>query len=330
MRLELALAASVAAAMVLTVWASGNGNEERPDDVSEIHGGSAAVGVASPQSCQSWTVRISNESGQSGEDGGKRHEGTRGDNAPVSERLLSGFAGKAYSPPGTWLSREAALIQSPECRSRPLGLEAVYPQGIDGGGQVDRAVQAVTSALLADAMEAGEKLASSGKLCDYPGPLKVLYRGRPYRSSPSPGSLSSVLFIAETYRGAGRGSVWYGTLNLLPDGSELTVGMLFPDPDSSLDKLWNATYGGFCENGNPMAPAFYGSQRCGAGDPPRPAKFAPASASLDSVGHALVTSLGLTLILAPEEAWNWPDGPAWLDIPKEKMVEMGADPGIWK
>lgn len=351
MRLEIAMVISVALSAVMAIWAAGQEFGDKPEYMSDITAVAGTAGAAEqagypvltgqqakpsarPDANGDGRTRKDGKGGNDGIDGKDGNDGNDGkdkkDDIPISERLLSGFAGKAYAPPGTWLSRELALIESPDCSQRPFGLEAVYPQGIDTGGPVDRAVQAMIATLMADAMEAGESLASSGKLCDYPGPLKVLYRGRPYRSSPSPGSVASVLFIVETFKGEGRGSVWYGSLNLLPDGRELTLDMLFPKPDASLDALWDATYRGFCREEHVAAPAFYGSQPCGTAGIPRPHKPVPAKANLDSIGHALVTSLGLTLILDTEEAWNLPEGPAWLDIPKEQMIAMGAYPKIWE
>ncbi|MDR1041875.1 MAG: hypothetical protein LBR80_17270 [Deltaproteobacteria bacterium] len=248
---------------------------------------------------------------------------------PVAERPLEGFAGTASPPPGSWLVREGDTVVSPECPSKPFAFEAIYPQGLDGGRQADRAVQALTSALLADSREAGERLAKSGRLCGGPGPPKILHTGRGYRSSPSPDAVASAFFITEYYPGGGRGSVRYLSLNLLDDGSELTADRLFEDPDAGLSRLWRRVFRDFCARGFSGAPAFYGAPACGIQAPRRPGR-ARADGNLDPLGHGLLTSLGLTLPLDPGEAWDWNAGPVWLDIPKEDLVLMGADPAIWR
>ncbi|MDR1312612.1 MAG: hypothetical protein LBQ12_02705, partial [Deltaproteobacteria bacterium] len=254
MRLEYVLAAAVAASLGLAVWAADN----RKGGEAGYPAGAAPTSFQARRAAAPPEARGAFRPGRESERGGLPKDG-RGGEIPFPERVLKGFAGKAYAPPGTWLSWETARIEARECPSKPFGLEAFYPQGLDGGGPVDRAIKAYSSTLMADAREAGESLASSERLCGFPGPAKVLLRGRPYRSSPSPTSVASALFLVEAYRGGGGGSAWYGALNLLPDGRELTLEKLFPDPSKGLENLRAAACKTFCPAGPNPCPPFCGA-----------------------------------------------------------------------
>jgi hypothetical protein len=245
--------------------------------------------------------------------------------------LFQGFAGRALPAAGAWLSRERGAFPSRRCPSGSLLYEAFFPQGLDGGGPVDRAIGAFASSLLA--WTSG--LAADPALPDgRPGPCAVRHCGIAYRSSRSASSVAGALFVSEAGfpdgPGAWRGPLWRLSVNLLPDGSELSARGLFPDPGASLPRLWEAVWRGFCAQGRGSAPVFYGSPPCG-GAPPRPPQgFQEERGGLDGLGHALVTSLGITVALVPDEAWGRGLGPAHLDIAKEELVAMGAEPGLWR
>jgi hypothetical protein len=251
----------------------------------------------------------------------------------VSERPLEGFAGRAYTPPGFWLSRDDGTVTPWPCPAKAFDFEAVYPQGLDAGGPVDRAVEAVASMLMADARDKGGGMARTGRLCGLPGPSRIMYTGFPYRSSPVYGPVTGILFVSESYDGGSGGSMWYYSMNLLPDGSELSPPELFPGNEKGLSVLWTRMHRGFCSaaraRGHKTGPALFGSPSCSVDAPPPKGWPPPGALTLDALGHALVTSLGLTVPLDPSEAWGWPGGPSWLDIPKGELVAMGADPAIW-
>jgi hypothetical protein len=43
----------------------------------------------------------------------------------------------------------------------------------------------------------------------------------------------------------------------------------------------------------------------------------------------IFTSLGATLLLGPYESGSFASGSQALDLPKEALLEMGANPAIW-
>jgi hypothetical protein len=241
---------------------------------------------------------------------------------------LDGAARRALRPTGAWLSRDGGKVVPNRCPRNSYAFEAVYPQGL--GWQADRAVRDLVSVLLADARETGGDMARSAELCRRPGPTVILFRGFPFRSSASPGALTSVLLVKESYTGGGAGTFRYHAMNLLPNGRELSLADFFPDPASSLPALWRLVHGGFCSDGADAAPRFYGTPPC-AGPAPSPPEgwLPPSGATLDSLGHALVTSMGITLALDPDEAWGADGGPAWLDVPRDDLTATGADPQVW-
>jgi hypothetical protein len=44
----------------------------------------------------------------------------------------------------------------------------------------------------------------------------------------------------------------------------------------------------------------------------------------------VLTSLGLSFHLGVGEAFSRAEGPKQLDVPKQELLRMGADPGIWQ
>jgi hypothetical protein len=38
----------------------------------------------------------------------------------------------------------------------------------------------------------------------------------------------------------------------------------------------------------------------------------------------------MTLILGPYDGWSYADGPSDLEIPKDELLKMGANPAIWQ
>jgi hypothetical protein len=151
----------------------------------------------------------------------------------------------------------------------------------------------------------------------------------PQGFSPAVSKASSVLFEWEAYYGGAHSVFGYVSLNLRPDGKELAASDLFGDPSVSIPHFWAKIFREGCSGGKASAPSFYGSPVCSDAVPPLPYMLTP-DATLDGMGHALLTPQGLTVSLDPYEAWSWAEGQFVLEISKEDLAGMGADTGFWQ
>ncbi|MDR1036126.1 MAG: hypothetical protein LBT40_06035 [Deltaproteobacteria bacterium] len=218
---------------------------------------------------------------------------------------------------------------SPKCPKIHHDFIVSYPRGLDAGGPADAAAAAVGQKYLSQLNEERQSLDMKADECDPDLPYSELYSdswvtSSPYQVSPS---TFSVLFSFGGYSGGAHGYYGYESVNLLSGGTLLTLGRLFPSPPTSLPRLWNAIFRGFCR-GNETAPSFYGNQPCGGAAPPVPDPLKNPQASLDDAGHLLLTSRGLSVILGGYEGYGFVG--AVLDIPREEVLGMGADPAIWR
>jgi hypothetical protein len=117
----------------------------------------------------------------------------------------------------------------------------------------------------------------------------------------------------------------------MADGSGLTSERLFPDDTAgALARLWGIIREETCGLGLGTVPAFYGGAGCGGPETALPEAVRAPDPGLDGLGHAFLSSLGLSFNLAAVEGWPGASGPVFLDIPKEELQALGADPGIWE
>jgi hypothetical protein len=218
------------------------------------------------------------------------------------------------------------------CPASPFVYRVQHPQGMDGGGPVDKALAELAASFLAWGQRTGQALDQSGIGCmtsDYGDDEDVTgmnFRGSPYLVS---GTAYSALFLRTSNVSGAHADMGYTAVNILSDGTELTPERLFPDLAKSLPLLWEKVYRGYCRT-NATAPRLYGAQICGEELPETPDILSPSDRTLDGMGHMLLTSLGLSVHLGPYEAYPYDEGPQFLDIPKEELTEIGADPEIWR
>jgi hypothetical protein len=266
---------------------------------------------------------------------------------------VSEYAKSAPRPRGATPKTDREMVNEKGCS--PFNYTVTYPLGMDGGGPVDKAVSALAARFMAKAKAEGEEAVLRFGPCDKgdedgdeaqgedsgyagsaqgeeddfsEGSLFTRYVSSPYRVS---GKAYSVLFYWSKYLGGAHMTMGYASTNLMADGTEITLGKLFPDPAKSLPLLWEAVYRGYCDS-NSFPPNYYGGSdlSCGADVPPLPDPLKSPEATLDAAGHMLLTSLGLSVHLGPYEAYSFAEGPQFRDIPKEELLRMGADPNIWQ
>jgi hypothetical protein len=242
------------------------------------------------------------------------------------------FLDSAARAEGATVTADRDELASPACPGTPYRLAAFYPQGLDGGGPLDQAVKAAADGLMADARQGSEDLARDPGDC---GAFAHAGYSVGSRAFVLPGKVTSVLFNYDQSSGGAHPSYGYKSVNLVPAGpggeaaAELLASGLFPDPARSLPLLWARIFRDTCAMGNDTAPGFYGAPACSGPAPPLPDQLTPSS-TLDGMGHAVLTSLGLTVSLDPYECWSWATGPVRLDISKDDLVGMGASPDFWQ
>ncbi|MDR1041047.1 MAG: hypothetical protein LBR80_12970 [Deltaproteobacteria bacterium] len=248
----------------------------------------------------------------------------------ASRFASSGFLDKAARPEGAVtvqageMDGDEEIVSAKDCPEYPFVIEVAYPSGM--GVAVDRALKARADEVMRDLKARGEKALSGPDACGPQagtGHLKVT--SYPYRVSSK---VFSVLLLEDSYLGGAHPDYSFEAVNLLADGTPVTAARLFADPAKSLPLFWERVYRDSCAEGPGGAPSYYGGQECADDVPPLPDRL-KADAPLDELGHAVLTSLGLTVCLSPYDGWAWSDGPAYLDISKDDLVTMGADPGLW-
>jgi hypothetical protein len=220
------------------------------------------------------------------------------------------------------MSGQLAPPQCPQA-AYTFTYKVVFPQGFDGG-PVDAAILVRARAFHEESKETWETdYASSQGACDRVAPPHRTVSGTPFRASPK---LAGVMWGWEEFYGGNHPGWGYVSQNMTAeDGTELTLGRLFPNFRDSLFQLWGIVYRGFCSQGKDTTPSFYGSQPCRKRPPRAPEQLSEPGNTLDAAGHAILSPQGLHFHLDPYEGYFWADGPKFLDIPKEKLLEIGAD-----
>ncbi|MDR1079565.1 MAG: DUF4163 domain-containing protein [Deltaproteobacteria bacterium] len=246
--------------------------------------------------------------------------------AQAADPTATPFLQNAAAPEGVISVTAEERLATSVCPGVAIPIKVAYPQGFDAGGPVDKAVKAKTDSMMARAKTDAEEYAEKPEECDPLSNASYGLNSTAYRISSK---AHSVLFIWDQYMGGAHPVYGYVSMNLAADGTELTAANLFTDPAKSLPLLWERIYRSTCSGDHETAPSYYGSPACSKDAVPAlPEPLAPGS-TLDVMGHATLTSLGLTINLDPYDAWSWAEGPVRLDIPKADLVTMGADPALW-
>ncbi|MDR1314431.1 MAG: hypothetical protein LBQ12_12260 [Deltaproteobacteria bacterium] len=238
------------------------------------------------------------------------------------------FLGRADRSGAPLAVKAEALSYSKSCPKAFFRTTVVYPQGFDDGGPVDRAVKAKADQYYREGSGQESFMEDEYEMRQDCGNLEDTYyinvQSSPYRVSPY---TFSVLFVNEGYAGGAHGGIATATMNLFADGREIAVSDLFMNQARSLPLFWERIARDSCV-GHDTVPYLYGGGQCGTSLPlPDPLK--PGGETLDSLGGAVLTPLGLTINLDPYMAWSFGEGPFTLDIPKNDLIAMGASPGLW-
>ncbi|MDR1037604.1 MAG: hypothetical protein LBT40_13895 [Deltaproteobacteria bacterium] len=244
-------------------------------------------------------------------------------------RGSSSFDSRSFRPPGARPETVEEPVSPEGCLASPNRFGASFPQGLDGGGPVDAAVRARAVAFMERSRAEADAHFLKGGACTGPQAPYARLTASPHLVSPyrDPQRVHSVMLLEDASPGGRPRSLCFQAVNLFPDGTELTVARLFPDPGKSLPRLWKKVREGYCSMGKNAMPAFFGSLPCG-GDLSVPPFFGP-EATLDRLGHVTLSFMGLTFHLGESESWEPREGYHVLDIDLHEMIDTGADPELW-
>ncbi|MDR1312611.1 MAG: hypothetical protein LBQ12_02700 [Deltaproteobacteria bacterium] len=244
---------------------------------------------------------------------------------------LSEMEKRSARPEGVALESWKENLLPSGCPDNPYELAAEYPQNLDDGGPVDKAVKARAEALFGKAKEKARNYLETVNPCAAPkGSLYTRISAAPFKASPK---AFSVLFGSDEFQGGAHGEYSYASVNLAADGGELTLDELFADPKKSSPLLWGLMYRGYCsaKADRKYMPYFFKDVACGRHNPPgAPRQMSRPKAGLDAAGHMTLNSLGLTVHLSADEGYARYEGFQLLDITKEELIGIGADPELWK
>jgi hypothetical protein len=233
---------------------------------------------------------------------------------------------RAAAPGGVTMETVEERLESPGCPGVAIPMKVTYPRGIDDGGPADGAVESRVAAMIEQSKADYAGLEAGPDGCEAFSGAGIDLYAAVYRLSS--GAHSVLLYLDALAEGS-RSVLGYVSINLSADGEELTAEDLFPDPAKSLPLLWEAIWQGTCTEELGTGPGYYGSPACPAGAAPAlPDSLAP-EATLDDMGHAVLTSLGLVISLGPDDGLPEDVESIRLDISKASLLEMGADPELW-
>jgi hypothetical protein len=203
-----------------------------------------------------------------------------------------------------------------------LDLSAYYPEGT-GSAAVDQFFENYAANFIhKQASEAQADALKNDSACSFDDNLFATADFQPFKSSP--GTLA-VLYTLSSFLGGAHPSLDYSSFNFdLASGRELAIADLFNDPKAGIGALYSYAYSELCsaKGGREAAQTVLGGT-CGK-DKKAPKALLALSGPLDSLGHMVLTETGASLNFTPLDLWSWSQGPFKLDIPKEKLLEMGA------
>jgi hypothetical protein len=246
--------------------------------------------------------------------------------AQWASQHVSGYALRAPKIRGAVPVKEEGLIRVPNCPSMPFRYSVTYPRGIDNGGPVDRAAAAVGRRLLAEAREQGSIFKANmeeGSCVSDDGHFTAV--SSPFMIS---GSIFPVLFSYTYYSGGNHAPDNYIAMNLMSDGSSITPGRIFPNMSRSLPLLRDRITR-LCVAG--IGPQKYDYRDCSGNTMDKVmADLGKNSGNLDNAAHMILTSLGLSMHFESGFLSSYASGPQFLDISKDDLLRIGADPAIWR
>jgi len=215
----------------------------------------------------------------------------------------------------------------PECPQNVLALDFFYPQGF-GRPKIDGAVAETITAKF-------EERRNGQFFCDpeFCGDVScALWPIEKTFAVHAPSArFVSILFTENSYTGGAHGNLVFQVFNFdLENDRPMTLNDFFPRPEESVPRYWGQVYADWCRIKGVKFPLHLKSpEKCRPGETSQPPAEFQKVGDLEELGRLIFTPLGATLLLGPYEAGSYADGSQALDISKEKLLEMGANPILW-
>ncbi|MDR1308998.1 MAG: hypothetical protein LBL95_03730 [Deltaproteobacteria bacterium] len=196
----------------------------------------------------------------------------------------------------------------PQCPALSNSVGLAYPIGI-GARELERALGAEARASFS------ELAGNENGFCPEPG-------------EEFPSSRTSETRVSFTARAPGRNH-----LSILTTTYAFGIGAAHGGSFSeAIPRLWDYMAKGWCVvSPHGTLPSFYelpDSKRL-SGNPPLPRALRAARVPFSALGKVILTPEGMTVSLDPYEGWSFADGPSSLDIPRNVLLRLGADRGLW-
>lgn len=243
-------------------------------------------------------------------------------------------------PAGNWIDASLTGVvpetfkyqeKSPDCPANSMTFTFHYPKGLQakGNGRVDNEVSGSVQSELVEAINEFKEGGACGKdICGGASCGEWISEKTFAVHTPSSGYLS-ILFTEFSDTGGAHPNTEYRVMNFRPDGENLTLEDVFSDPAKSVPLYWDYVYAKWCAEHPDKFPLHYATmQDCGTDSPDNPNTYEGAK-TLDDLGRLVFTSFGATLVLGPYESGSYASGTVMLDLPKEDLIKMGADPAVW-
>jgi len=235
--------------------------------------------------------------------------------------------------PGLTARHLSHQASGPECSRNVFKLDFFYPQGF-GRPKIDETVAAAIKAEFEERRADGRnEFFCDREFCGSAScglwPVEKTFAVY----TPAPG-FASVLFTEESYTGGAHGNLDFNVLNFnLKNDRPMSLADLFPRPEKSVPMYWARVYAEWCRARGVNFPPHFKTEaegKCRPGEVLKtPDEFKEAD-ELDDLGRLIFTPLGATLLLGPYESGSYASGPQALDLPKEMLLEMGANPALWE
>ena len=260
--------------------------------------------------------------------------------AALAQESAENFESFLNIESGNWISASLPGVSlrtiknqetAPDCSVNSLTVTLHYPQGLsaDIDQLIEKRAKDKLAAEIAEIKDGGfcDKDMCGGLSCGAWSADETFAA-----HSPSPGFLS-ILFTEFSYTGGAHPNTEYRVMNFKPVGQPtelraMELKDLFPDPEKSVPLYWEYVYAKWCAKFPYKFPLHYAGGDCGTDSPDYPNTYEGAK-TLDDLGRLVFTPLGATMVLGPYESGSYASGTVMLDIRKEQLIAMGANPAIW-
>jgi hypothetical protein len=255
-----------------------------------------------------------------------------GANAQFAQGADSEFLAKAEKASDLTPKSNEKSFPSPQCPDKASVKYLINYPGGTGSALSDLILENHAQFILGNYLDGLRDFLGLDWGCQLGGDQKVdLTHKTDYQAlRPSAGYLS-VLFSEFSDQGGANPNLVFTAINFKPEGLLLSLEDLFSDSEKSLPKFWDYLYEKSCaSSGKDVLPNFYGDNiACKQAKVPDGTSFIVNVDSVASLGNLVFSNLGATINLNAYQAFDGASGPYKLDIPKEDLIAMGANPAIW-